>query len=138
MGLCDAAAAFPATQGRVFSDWIAYDGCDSLYSAAADSSAVYVAGHNRWFNNQNACNTKGTGAIPAPGLAGLTPGPAGGSLIRNATGKAGLYSRSRGHGADDMLLTGAGLWIASDNFGGGIQCGGVTGFAGICFLPYPS
>src|SRR5215472_2818310 len=137
-GLCDAAAAFPATQGRVFSDWIAYDGCDSLYSAAADSSAVYVAGHNRWFNNQNACNTKGTGAIPAPGLAGLTPGPAGGSLIRNATGKAGLYSRSRGHGADDMLLTGAGLWIASDNFGGGIQCGGVPGFAGICFLPYPS
>src|SRR5215831_5577950 len=137
-GLCDAAAAFPATQGRVFSDWIAYDGCDSLYSAAADSSAVYVAGHNRWFNNQNACNTKGTGAIPAPGLAGLTPGPAGGSLIRNATGKAGLYSRSRGHGADDMLLTGAGLWIASDNFGGGIQCGGVAGFAGICFLPYPA
>ena len=42
-GLCDAAAAFPATQSRVFSDWIAYDGCDSLYSAAADSSAVYVA-----------------------------------------------------------------------------------------------
>src|SRR5215467_11643630 len=138
VGLCDAAAAFPATQGRVFSDWIAYDGCDSLYSAAADSHAVYVAGHNRWFNNQNACNKKGPGAIPAPGLAGLTPGPAGGSLIRNAAGKAGLYSRSRGHGADDMLLTGAGLWIASDNFGGGTQCGGVPGFAGICFLPYPS
>ena len=43
-GLCDAAAAFPATQSQVFSDWIAYDGCDSLYSAAADNSAVYVAG----------------------------------------------------------------------------------------------
>jgi hypothetical protein len=24
-----------------------------------------VAGHNRWFNNQNACNTKGQGAINA-------------------------------------------------------------------------
>ena len=135
-GLCDAAAAFPATQTRVFSDWIASDGCDSLYSAAADSSAVYVGGHNRWFNNQNACNKMGPGAIPAPGLAGLTPGPAGGSLILNSAGTAGRYSRSRGHGADDMLLTSAGLWIASDNFGGNTSCGGKSGFSGLCFLPY--
>ena len=138
VGLCDAAAAFPATQGQVFSDWIAYDGCDSLYSAAADDSALYVAGHNRWFNNQNACNTEGPGAIPAPGLAGLTPGASGGTLIRNSAGTAGLYSRSRGHGADDMLLTTAGLWIASDNFGGGTSCGGHAGFSGLCFLPYTS
>src|SRR5439155_316483 len=27
VGLCDAAAAFPATQTQVFSDWLAYDGC---------------------------------------------------------------------------------------------------------------
>ena len=136
VGLCDAAAAFPATQARVFSDWIAYTGCDSLYSAAADNGAVYVAGHNRWFNNANACNKAGPGAIPAPGLAGLTPGAAGGSLILNSGGTAGLYSRSRGHGADDMLLTSAGLWIASDNFGGNTSCGGKSGFAGLCFLPY--
>jgi hypothetical protein len=135
-GLCDAAAAFPATQGRVFSHWIAYTGCDSLYSAAADSSALYVGGHNRWFHNQNACNKKGPGAIPAPGLAGLTPGATGGKLILNSAHTAGLYSRSRGHGADDMLLTGAGLWIASDNFGGNTSCGGKSGFAGLCFLPY--
>jgi hypothetical protein len=70
----------------------------------------------------------------APGLAGLTP--ASGSLLLNSTRKAGQYSRSRGHGADDMLLTSAGLWIASDNFGGGTSCGGISGFAGICFLPY--
>ena len=25
---------------------------------------------------------------------------------------------------------------ARNNFGGGTQCGGVSGFAGICFLPY--
>ena len=136
VGLCDAAAAFPANEKRVTHDWIAYDGCDSLYSVAADGSAVYVAGHNRWFHNQDGCNTKGPGAIPALGLAGLTPGPTGGSLILNSSGK-GLYSRSRGHGADDMLLTSAGLWIASDNFGGNTQCGGVSGYAGICFLPYP-
>ena len=138
VGLCDAAAAFPAAQGQVFSDWIAYDGCDSLYAAVADSSAVYVGGHNRWFNNANACNKVGPGAIPAPGLAGLTPGATGGALIRNSAGTAGLYSRSRGRGADDMILTGAGLWIASDNFGGGTSCGGQPGFAGLCFLAYPS
>jgi len=135
-GLCDAAAAFPATEKEVLHNWIANDGCDSLYSVAADNTAVYVAGHNRWFPNGNACNTQGKGAIPAPGLAGLAPGATGGSLILNSTGKAGMYSRSRGHGADDMLLTNAGLWIASDNFGGNTSCGGVSGYAGICFLPY--
>ena len=135
-GLCDAAAAFPATQARVFSQWIAYTGCDSLYSAAADSHAVYVGGHNRWFNNQNQCNKEGPGAIPDPGLAGLKPGATGGKLILNSAGTAGLYSRSRGHGADDMLITSAGLWIASDNFGGGTSCGGQAGFSGLCFLPY--
>jgi len=137
-GLCDAAAAFPATQTQVFSDWIAYDGCDSLYSAVADDSALYVSGHNRWFNNQNACNKAGPGAIPASGLAGLTPGPTGGSLILNSGGAAGLYSRSRGHGSDDMILAAGGLWIASDNFAGGTSCGGQAGFSGLCFLPYPA
>ena len=135
-GLCDAAAAFPANEKEVLHEWIANDGCDSLYSVAADDSAVYVAGHNRWFPNGDACNTRGPGAIPAPGLAGLAPGATGGSLILNSKGKAGLYSRSRGHGADDMLLTRAGLWIASDNFGGNTSCGGVSGYDGICFLPY--
>jgi hypothetical protein len=35
-----------------------------------------------------------------------------------------------------MLVTSAGLWIASDNFKGSATCGGVSGLAGICFLPY--
>jgi len=137
VGLCDAAAAFPASQKEVTHAWINYDGCDSLYSAAAGASAVYVGGHNRWFDNPDACNKQGPGAIPAPGLAGLTPGASGGALITNSAGTAGLYSRSRGRGADDMLLTSAGLWIASDTFGGGEQCGGKAGYAGLCFLPYP-
>jgi hypothetical protein len=136
VGLCDAAAAFPATQKEVTHAWINYTGCDSLYSAAADASAVYVAGHNRWFDNPDACNKEGPGAIPAPGLAGLTPGASGGALITNPAGTAGLYSRSRGRGADDMLLTSAGLWIASDNLKGANRCGGVSGHAGICLLPY--
>jgi hypothetical protein len=39
--------------------------------------------------------------------------------------------------ADDMLITGAGLWIASTDRGGDSKCGGVGYHAGICFLPYP-
>jgi len=45
-------------------------------------------------------------------------------------------TRARGLGADDMLVTRAGLWIASDNFQGSDTCGGVGGHAGICLLPY--
>jgi hypothetical protein len=131
--LCDAAAAFPATQtGGLHHKWVNYTGCDSLYSAATDSSTVYVGGHQRWLDNSRGCNQAGPGAIPAPGLAGLTPG---GSLLTNFSGTRGLYRRARGLGADDMLRTSAGLWIASDNFAGSNSCGGVSGHAGICFLP---
>ncbi len=84
-----------------------------------------MAGHNRWFNNaERLQQDRARARYPLPAWPGLTPGPSGGTLIRNSGHTAGLYTRSRGHGADDMLLTGAGLWIASDNFGGGTSCGG--------------
>jgi hypothetical protein len=60
-------------------------------------------------------------------MEGLSPST--GHLTFNPT-------RSRGLGADDMLITRAGLWIASDNFQGSSSCGGVSGHAGICLLPY--
>ncbi len=126
-GLCDAAAAFPATQTSVLHKWVNYAGCDSLYSAAADASTAYIGGHERWASNPNGCDFAGPGAISAPGMAGLSPTT--GALTFNPT-------RARGLGADDMLITSAGLWIASDNFDGSDMCGGVTGLAGICFLPY--
>ena len=63
-------------------------------------------------------------------MVGLSPGN--GSVAFNPT-------RSRGLGADDMLVTSRGLWIASDNFDanktGSDKCGGVSGHSGICFLP---
>jgi hypothetical protein len=133
-GLCDAVAAFPSSEQTVSPHWINYTGCDSLYSVAADSSTVYVGGHERWADNPDGCNDGGPGSIRAPGLGGFTP--ASGSLLLNSQGTAGLYSRARGHGADDLLLTTTGLWVASDNFDGSATCGGVSGHAGICFLPY--
>ena len=50
-------------------------------------------------------------------MEGLTP--ATGALTFNPT-------RGRGLGADDMLVTSAGLWIASDNLNGTSQCGGAV------------
>jgi hypothetical protein len=133
-GLCDAAAAFPATQASVSHKWINYTGCDSLYSAAADSHAAYFGGHERWSMNPVGCNFLGTGAYNAPGMEGVDP--ANGALYINSAGTAGYYSRARGIGAAGMLITSAGLWIASDNLSGSNTCGGVSGLAGICFLPY--
>jgi hypothetical protein len=137
-GLCDAVAAFPATRrSGLAHTWINYTGCDSLSSVAADSGAVYAAGHERWADNARGCNAAGPGAIASPGMGGYTPGLSGGRLLTGPAGK-GLYSRGRGLGADGMLVTSAGLWIASDNLDGTDKCGGAGGHAGICVLPYTS
>ncbi|HZO77627.1 MAG TPA: hypothetical protein VFB39_06250 [Solirubrobacteraceae bacterium] len=132
-GLCDVAAAFPAAEKTVYPIWKNYTGCDSLYSTAADGSRAYFGGHDRWSMNPRGCNFKGHGAITASGMEGLAP--ASGRLLTNKYHTAGYYERSRGHGADDMLRTRAGLWIASDNFGHSQTCGFTSGLSGICFLP---
>jgi hypothetical protein len=126
-GLCDAAAAFPATPASVLHTWTNYTGCDSLFAAAADASTAYFGGHERWSQNPSDCDAQGPGAIAAPGMEGLSPTT--GLLTFNPT-------RARGLGADDMLITSGGLWIASDNMNNGVQCAGKSGHAGICFLPY--
>jgi hypothetical protein len=133
-GLCDAAAAFPATRtGGLSPQWINYTGCDSLYSVASDGSAVYAGGHPRWSHNAYGCNGAGQGAIADRGLQGLTPG---GTTMVNPDGSS-TYTMARNN-ADDMLITDAGLWIASSNRYGEVTCGRVSGggHAGICFLPY--
>jgi hypothetical protein len=126
-GLCDAASAFPATQKQVFHLWINYTGCDSLYAAAADQNTAYFAGHERWSENSEGCDAQGPGGINAPGFEGLSP--ADGSLIFNPT-------RARGLGADDMIVTSAGLWIASDDYDNSQTCAATKNVAGICLLPY--
>ncbi len=126
-GLCDSAAAFPASQTSVSHKWINYTGCDSLYSTAADANTAYFGGHERWADNSHGCNAAGPGAVPAQGMVGLSPST--GAVVFNPT-------RGRGLGADDMLITSAGLWIASDNAFGANACAHIPGHAGVCFLPY--
>jgi hypothetical protein len=125
--LCDAAAAFPATHSFVRHVWINYTGCDSLFATAASSQTAYFAGHERWASNRFGCNERGPGATDAPGMVGLSDRD--GQVVWNPT-------RSRGLGADDMLVTRAGLWIASDNSDRATSCGGAGGHAGICFMPF--
>lgn len=126
-GLCDAAAAFSSgPSSNQLHRWVNYTGCDSLYSTAADANHVYIGGHERWANNPVGCDSLGTGAVAAPGMGGLDPST--GQLNYNPT-------RGRGKGADDMLRTPAGLWIASDNAQNTAQCAGEGGHKGICFLP---
>jgi hypothetical protein len=133
--LCDVVASFPATQmTSVSPTWTNYAGCDSFFSVAADQFAVYAAGHERWADNQNGCDSKGSGAIPAKGMGGFVPST--GALIKNAAGTKGLYQMSRGNADDMLLIPGVGLWIASSDRFSANQCGNATGHAGICFLPY--
>lgn len=139
-GLCDAAAAFPATLGPVLHEWVEYTGCDSYYSVAADTTAVYVAGHPRWAENPDGCDAQGPGAVADPGLQGLNLS---GGLLLRTSGKP-LYTMARAN-ADNMLITNSdganghgGLWIGSTNRFGAQSCGQISGHSGICFLPYSS
>jgi hypothetical protein len=124
----------------VTQEWINYSGCDSFYSVSADDAAVYAAGHPRWANNNDGCNKEGPGATPDAGLWGLDPST--GAVELNSGGTA-LYTMTRDN-ASHMLITKAGLWIASDNRNKVNKCGSLkgpaghnaAGHAGICFLKY--
>jgi hypothetical protein len=118
------AAGLPTGGGRL---WVNYTGCDSLYSIAADASTVFIAGHERFIDNSNECDRNNTAPGRAqPGLGEVDP----------VTGlsQAGP-SRGRGLGADDLLRTTAGLWIASDNQANTSTCAGKSAHMGLCFLP---
>jgi hypothetical protein len=126
--LCDAAAAFSSTASSdLMPLWINKTGGDSLYATAADANNVYIGGHERYADNPQGSDSCGVGCVSRPGVGDISP----------STGKATSWNptRDRGHGADDMVLTSAGLWIASDNFYNSVKCGNEV-HAGICFFPY--
>jgi hypothetical protein len=132
-GLCDAAAAFPAAPTTVSHTWINYTGCDSLYAVGADATTVYVGGHQQYMSNPYGCpfgaapSNAGPGSVATGGMAGLSVGAG------TVTWHPG---RARGKGADDIVVTDAGVWIASDNDKNANTCAGQPGHAGICFMPY--
>lgn len=127
-GPCDATIAYPTTETEFDGHlWINYTGCDSLYAITADADTVFSGGHQRWVSNGQACDRLGSGGYAQPGLSEVDP-------------TTGSYqsgpSRGRGLGANDLVRTSAGLWIASDNQANTAGCGTATsGRMGICFLP---
>jgi hypothetical protein len=56
--------------------------------------------------------------------------------INAVSGQAAKWNptRDRGHGADDLLLTRAGLWVASDTYFHSVLCAHKH-HPGICFFP---
>lgn len=126
--LCDTVAAFASTADSTLQPlWTNPTACDSLFSVAADDTNVYAGGHQRWMNNHGVCEEENPGSIVREGIASVNP----------ADGVVTSWnpSRARGHGADDMLLTAAGLWVASDNFFGANLCGHVS-HPGLCLFPH--
>jgi hypothetical protein len=122
---CDAVTAFTNTPDSSVI-WTNATGGDSLYSIAANDTDVYVAGHQRWLDNPQGNNSCLTTCVSRPGVADVDA----------TTGLATDWNptRDRGLGADDLLLTPNGLWIAADTTNNAVRCGHVY-HPGICFFP---
>lgn len=113
--ICDAAARFEtANLSPNRPTWINYTGGDTLHSVAVSSTAVYVAGHQRWLDNTTGRDSCAPGCVSRPGIGAIDP----------TTGKALTWDprRTRGIGAKELILTLAGLWVGSDTRDG-IQLG---------------
>ena len=103
--LCDSAARFETSNlSPTKPTWINYTGGDTIHSVTVTTAAVYIQGHMRWVSST------GSGCfgscVARPGIAALAP----------ATGAALDWNpgKDRGVGGKDLLLTSAGLWVASD------------------------
>lgn len=126
--ICDATFRFetgplnpPPT--TVSPTWRNYTGGDTLHSVVVTNAAVYVQGHERWVSSTSASGCFGS-CVSRPGIAALNPSN-GAALSWNPT-------KDRGVGGKDLLLTPAGLWVASDSthIGGEIH-------ERLAFLPLP-
>ncbi len=106
---CDTASRFDASSSgqNVQPAWVDYTGTDSLYSVAVTSDAVYVGGHQRWLNNPYGQDSPKAGSVPRPGLAALDP--ANGVPLSWNPGR-----NPRGHGAEVIYASSAGIWVGSD------------------------
>jgi hypothetical protein len=108
-GLCDSASEFdPNAHGTdVAPTWVDYTGRDTLWTATATASAVYVGGHERWLNNTHGQDNATEGAVPRPSIAALDP--------VNGLPLAWNPGRNpRGGGTHAMFLTSDGLYVGGD------------------------
>jgi Malectin domain/Domain of unknown function (DUF5122) beta-propeller len=106
--LCDTATRWDLTSNAADQQpqWIDYAGGDSTYALTITGAAVYVGGHERWWNNPYGGNKVGPGTVRRPGIAALDP-INGMPLPWNPT-------RKLGKGVFAFLPTDQGLWVGSD------------------------
>ncbi|WP_250009477.1 PKD domain containing protein [Actinoplanes sp. M2I2] len=107
--LCDSAARFEAGgSGRHNPTWVQRTGGDSLYAVAVTGSAVYLGGHQRYFDNPYGTDAKGPGpgAVSRVGIGAVNP----------STGRALSWNptRKRGVGIRVFVATPGGLLVGSD------------------------
>lgn len=107
--LCDTATRWQtrATGTDEEPAWVAHTGKDTLTAVTIAGGAVYVGGHQRWFNNPDGEDSAGPGAVPRPGLAALDPGN--GLPLGWNPGRI-----PRGYGVTDFFVGDNGLWVGSD------------------------
>jgi hypothetical protein len=107
--LCDSAARFEtAGSGQHNPTWVQRTGGDSLYAVAVTGAAVYLGGHQRYFDNPNGTDVKGPGpgAVARLGIGAVNP----------ATGRALSWNptRARGVGIRAFAVVPDGLIVGSD------------------------
>jgi hypothetical protein len=107
--LCDSAARFETGGlGNHNPTWVQRTGGDSLYAVAVTGAAVYLGGHQRYFDNPYGTDAKGPGpgAVERTGIGAVSP-RTGRALAWNPT-------RTRGVGVRAFAVVPNGLIVGSD------------------------